>query len=286
MTEYDYSPEAYQRAMATHNRVSNWVVSQTYSRPQYNNPFQLTRSEAAERAASPQYTSTPSDFPGSPGLYAMELERRRGRDRSVSMSAAGHNHHRRSASTNTPGYPPTSQRATAGYRPPPTRSQTYSLSQTLRPQSSSQSTSRTTSPHRSNSLSQSHSSSRTRSPAKPPSGTYYAPQPAYPYQPHSQPVVYTSPQTGRYPQQSGTAYYIKGGQVQPYLYGGNNKVVQVPPGQQAYVYPGGDVRIVPSKHATPNTLKKKTGQPFLKRLFTGWSTGSMNSRDRRRRMSY
>ncbi|KZT24755.1 hypothetical protein NEOLEDRAFT_1178850 [Neolentinus lepideus HHB14362 ss-1] len=279
MTEYDYSPEAYQRAMATHNRVNNWVVSQTHSRSLYNNPFQLTRSEAAERAAVPLYASPPSEFPGSPGLFARDLEMKRtGRERSISLHAGGAGG-RRNASANTHGY--VQQRE--AYRPTqPVRSKTYSLAQQPPqppPHSHSQSTSQSSSPHRSNSLSHSHTSSRNRSPTKPSPVVYY-PKPVYAY-PHPtsaqtqarQPVVYSSPPQG---------YYAKNAGV-PYVIGG--KVVALPPGQGAYVYPGGDVRVMPSRQATPATLKKKGGQPFLKRLFTGWGS-TAGSRDRRRRMSY
>ncbi|EGO04125.1 hypothetical protein SERLA73DRAFT_165614 [Serpula lacrymans var. lacrymans S7.3] len=39
MTEYDYSPAAYERYMATHNRVSNWVSNTTQHAHKYSNPF-------------------------------------------------------------------------------------------------------------------------------------------------------------------------------------------------------------------------------------------------------
>ncbi|TFK46545.1 hypothetical protein OE88DRAFT_1667579 [Heliocybe sulcata] len=262
MTEYDYSPEAYQRAMATHNRIKHWVVSQAQSRPQYNNPFQLTRSEAAVRTASPMYASPPSEFPGSPGLFARDLEqRRRGRE-----LTAG----RRSASTNTHGYAQPRE-----YRPTqPVRAKTYSLTQTQHPPQS-HSTSSSSSPHRSNSLSHS-TSSRGRSPTKQSPVVHY-PRPIYAYaqaQPQSrQPIIYSSPPQGYYSKTAGV----------PYVTGG--KVVPLPPGQQAYVYPGGNVRVMPSRQQAPATLKKKAAQPFLKRLFTGWGS-TASSRDRRRRMSY
>lgn len=39
MTEYDYSPAAYERYMAQQMRVSNWVSEQTHRTHEYRNPF-------------------------------------------------------------------------------------------------------------------------------------------------------------------------------------------------------------------------------------------------------
>lgn len=39
MTEYDWSPEAYERALENQNRVSNWVHDQSGRLDQYSNPF-------------------------------------------------------------------------------------------------------------------------------------------------------------------------------------------------------------------------------------------------------
>lgn len=39
MTEYDYSPEAYQRYLATQQRISKWVDTAEKSRTQFANPF-------------------------------------------------------------------------------------------------------------------------------------------------------------------------------------------------------------------------------------------------------
>lgn len=39
MTEYDYSPEAYEKYLATQSRVSNWVSDQASRMPHYSNPF-------------------------------------------------------------------------------------------------------------------------------------------------------------------------------------------------------------------------------------------------------
>ncbi|PSS37468.1 hypothetical protein PHLCEN_2v675 [Hermanssonia centrifuga] len=39
MTEYDYSPEGYERYIATQNRVSNWVSDQVSRTPQHQAPF-------------------------------------------------------------------------------------------------------------------------------------------------------------------------------------------------------------------------------------------------------
>ena len=39
MTEYDYSPEAYERYQATLRRVDNWVSDQAHRSQQYSSPF-------------------------------------------------------------------------------------------------------------------------------------------------------------------------------------------------------------------------------------------------------
>jgi hypothetical protein len=42
MTEYDYSPEAYERYLATQNRIANWVNNTEQNRPQFEHPFQAS----------------------------------------------------------------------------------------------------------------------------------------------------------------------------------------------------------------------------------------------------
>ncbi|KAL4246672.1 hypothetical protein ABKN59_008858 [Abortiporus biennis] len=49
MTEYDYSPDAYERYMENQNRVSNWVHNQANHAPRYGNPF-IPRSESTPPA--------------------------------------------------------------------------------------------------------------------------------------------------------------------------------------------------------------------------------------------
>ncbi|KAI0084083.1 hypothetical protein BDY19DRAFT_974432 [Irpex rosettiformis] len=39
MTEYDYSPEGYERYLSTQNRVSNWVQEQNHRMQKYTNPY-------------------------------------------------------------------------------------------------------------------------------------------------------------------------------------------------------------------------------------------------------
>jgi hypothetical protein len=39
MTEYDFSPEGYEKYLETQNRVSNWVTDQSGRLKQYQNPF-------------------------------------------------------------------------------------------------------------------------------------------------------------------------------------------------------------------------------------------------------
>ncbi|KZT04553.1 uncharacterized protein LAESUDRAFT_728053 [Laetiporus sulphureus 93-53] len=52
MTEYDYSPAAYERYLATQNRIQNWVSKQPVQASQYANPFTpATPSEAPSACA-------------------------------------------------------------------------------------------------------------------------------------------------------------------------------------------------------------------------------------------
>jgi hypothetical protein len=60
MTEYDYSPEGYERYLSTQNRVSNWVQEQNTRMAKYTNPY--TRSVSTPPTASVHRSSTrPSD---------------------------------------------------------------------------------------------------------------------------------------------------------------------------------------------------------------------------------
>ncbi|KAF8905525.1 hypothetical protein CPB84DRAFT_1745462 [Gymnopilus junonius] len=45
MTEYDYSPEAYQRYLATQNRIANWVDHTEQHRSQFEHAFQASPPE-------------------------------------------------------------------------------------------------------------------------------------------------------------------------------------------------------------------------------------------------
>lgn len=63
MTEYDYSPEAYERHLANQNRVSNWVSDQASRKHQYSNPFtppplSIPPSQPGPRSASYQSPSS------------------------------------------------------------------------------------------------------------------------------------------------------------------------------------------------------------------------------------
>ncbi|KAH7907303.1 hypothetical protein BJ138DRAFT_1070454 [Hygrophoropsis aurantiaca] len=59
MTEYDYSPAAYERYLATQTRVSNWVSRTTEQAHQYSNPFVLSPAQAA-RTPDQLYPVSPS----------------------------------------------------------------------------------------------------------------------------------------------------------------------------------------------------------------------------------
>ncbi|KAH9486991.1 hypothetical protein JR316_0001057 [Psilocybe cubensis] len=72
MTEYDYSPEAYERHLATQNRIANWVQHTEQHRPQFENarspsPPQRTRHHQPPR---PLYIHPPSPASDSSEGYA------------------------------------------------------------------------------------------------------------------------------------------------------------------------------------------------------------------------
>lgn len=65
MTEYDYSPAAYERFLSTQNRVSNWVSHTKAHERQYSNPFvpsavDREQSPKPQRSRSSGSTSTSS----------------------------------------------------------------------------------------------------------------------------------------------------------------------------------------------------------------------------------
>jgi len=84
MTEYDYSPEGYERYMATQSRVSNWVNSQAQCAHQYQSPF------------VPRNGYTPPSQPYSP------TRRSREQHSSRSSSSSGRPEHKRSVTA--PGH--------------------------------------------------------------------------------------------------------------------------------------------------------------------------------------
>ncbi|OSD05079.1 hypothetical protein PYCCODRAFT_1337361, partial [Trametes coccinea BRFM310] len=58
MTEYDYSPDAYERFQAKMAGVGSWVSEQRHHAPKYSNPFQPEQSSSA--SSSRPRTGTPS----------------------------------------------------------------------------------------------------------------------------------------------------------------------------------------------------------------------------------
>lgn len=56
MTEYDYSPEAYEKYIANQTRVSNWVTDQSGRFKQYSNPF-VGRSTSVPHSYSSHHSS-------------------------------------------------------------------------------------------------------------------------------------------------------------------------------------------------------------------------------------
>ncbi|KDQ58843.1 hypothetical protein JAAARDRAFT_56901 [Jaapia argillacea MUCL 33604] len=287
MTEYDYSPAAYERFMQTQNRVSHWVDRQSSAAPKYSNPLAFTPSEADERARNRFYTDSPGPY--EQGHY---------------YSGGGGGQRQRSRSLHHPG-------GRDEGRPPPARSRTYHH------QSHSSSTTsftatppphRSSSPRRSNSQS-TRSSRHTHTSSRHTTPTYYVqPQPTYPAQ-YSNPqptVVYTQPPHHHHHRhhtrrsmdtKPPSLTSARVGPVQVYGSNGSYEPVVMKPGQQAIVRHGRvEIIPIPSSAATrqpyyettsssPNYLTKKPGshQPLLKKLFSGW--GSSNSKEGRTRRS-
>jgi hypothetical protein len=82
MTEYDYSPAAYERYQAKLNNVAKWVDRQSYEAPSYANPFVPTPSEN-ERGSKGFYANRPLGRSMSPPVddrYSQSHALRRGRD--------------------------------------------------------------------------------------------------------------------------------------------------------------------------------------------------------------
>ncbi|PPQ87024.1 hypothetical protein CVT25_000001 [Psilocybe cyanescens] len=55
MTEYDYSPEAYERYLATQNRIANWVDNTEQHRPQFENALSSVPAGSSSRSAPMPY---------------------------------------------------------------------------------------------------------------------------------------------------------------------------------------------------------------------------------------
>ncbi|KAI0072130.1 hypothetical protein K474DRAFT_1711872 [Panus rudis PR-1116 ss-1] len=133
MTEYDYSPAAYEKYLENQNRVSNWVNTQAYHAKHYANPF-IPPSEAAapssssSRARSPPHSSSAHYRSGSssrqtsptPVASPTYVSSRPSAHRSATMPIVvdSHNHHQSRHSRST-------SRTTAIPPPPPPPPQMY-----------------------------------------------------------------------------------------------------------------------------------------------------------------
>lgn len=51
MTEYDFSPEAYERYLATQNRIARWVDETERHKTEFEHPFRAPAPVAAAAAA-------------------------------------------------------------------------------------------------------------------------------------------------------------------------------------------------------------------------------------------
>ncbi|CAL1698853.1 unnamed protein product [Somion occarium] len=72
MTEYDYSPAAYERYAATQNRVSNWVYNQAVHAREYSSPFvpRSTSTPPTAAVARHHYRDPTRDHPSSSSRHA------------------------------------------------------------------------------------------------------------------------------------------------------------------------------------------------------------------------
>jgi len=121
MTEYDYSPAAYERYMDNQNRVSNWVHKQSSYAPVYANPFK----------PPVDYLPAHEPEPESPS-HSSSRHRDRDYDRSDRESSSRHSHSGsrpnvyRSATTPIP--PSSSTQYQNKHSRSPSRSRDYSTS--------------------------------------------------------------------------------------------------------------------------------------------------------------
>jgi hypothetical protein len=220
MTEYDFSPAAYERYIDTHNRVSNWVASQSSHNRRYTNPF------------------VPSAYepPNPPKDTTKSSTRTSSRSRSSSTTVTNLTPARQPA-VRSHNAPNGSGRFETELRPSPSRSQTIHHNHIIAPQPR-QSIIPTPSnvivvPNPSND--HHHRSSRRSSTKSPPSTSHHH---------HRRPSV-SQPYTVAMPAEydsSGRKYI----QIEPDT---RNKVVHIPPPRHGEQYviippPGGRVEVV------------------------------------------
>ncbi|KAF8961035.1 hypothetical protein BDZ97DRAFT_1268607 [Flammula alnicola] len=66
MTEYDYSPEAYERHLATQNRIANWVDTTEQHRPQFEHAVGPSAAMRPRQASYDSYSKPKRSPPTSP----------------------------------------------------------------------------------------------------------------------------------------------------------------------------------------------------------------------------
>lgn len=253
MTEYDYSPEAYERFMATQNRIAKWVDTTQQHQPR--NPFTpSTPAPPTFHQPLPRHIRSSSRHRDDNRSHHSRDSRHRDRDRDLSPSASGSGRHG----------PPRPRTA-------PPREDIYGQQY---PQHSKHSNSqyslasRAQTPRHTRSRS---SSQHTSSTARPPplrSQTYMAPPPLptrHPVRSNTSPIV---AYPGRSPLvvDTGTSYVV----VPP-----KGKHIEVVSPQTSY-YSG------PKPFAVYHSPLPTKPQPLIKRLFSGFTGGSKNSGSSRR----
>lgn len=286
MTEYDYSPEAYEKYLATQHRIASWVDRTLQEEPR--NPFTpATPASPNVRQLDDDYNSYKPSHRSSSRHASRQHNRDRDRDRDMKDDRRPTTRHRSSSYS-----APVS-------RPPPTRFQTVPAPRydDKYHHSSSSSTfypSKYTNQH---SRQSSHSSSTTRLPSP---TTTYPPHNTQNYSPQHisrrEPIrSQTAPHGYHYPSKSAVVIPLQTGANGYTMMPAREKsfdmtVRSAPqhplyPADAHYGYPDSlFMQTAPQipYSAYPSPTKQ---QPLLKRLFLGLTGGNRSSR-RKRRSSY
>jgi hypothetical protein len=115
MTEYDYSPAAYDRFMESQSRVGRWVDNANQHAREFGNPFVPSQADPAEKSdfysssssSSHRRTKSSSTRPSTTRSFTVPEQRDRAR------GATSHHHHHRSGTSSNMRSSPTSSSDTS-----------------------------------------------------------------------------------------------------------------------------------------------------------------------------